>query len=115
MTNNIFKWMENGWKNISGRPVTHMDLLQQTVTLDEQVSRLGNLQYILVGKGENVDADRACHGALEEEKKAVAGTRDAAIRRTYRERSPIRPKRRRPERKDRIRMTERSLSPKREA
>ncbi|KAH8598064.1 ribonuclease H-like domain-containing protein [Bisporella sp. PMI_857] len=66
MTEWIYKWRSNGWRNAAGREVANKDLIEEADELDTQLRDLGHVEYIWVPREENQLADRYCNKELDE-------------------------------------------------
>lgn len=67
MTNWIYTWVRNGWKNSRGFEVANRDLIETASELDDRVSELGSINYIWIPRSENADADALCQQVLDEQ------------------------------------------------
>jgi ribonuclease HI len=66
MTEWIYKWTQNGWKNAAGYEVANRDLIEEASDLDDRVKRLGDIEYIWIPRSENQEADEACNDAMDD-------------------------------------------------
>lgn len=66
MTEWIYKWTRNGWRNAAGRPVVNKDLIRKASELDDEANELGDVTYEWIPRSENIDADEACNDCLDE-------------------------------------------------
>jgi len=64
MTKWMFTWRNNGWLNQSGGTISNKDLIQEVSMLEEELEKLGSVEYILIYRRENVHADKASEQAL---------------------------------------------------
>lgn len=67
MSDWIDNWSRNGWRNARGQPVGNRDLIVEASALDDRLQMLGNVNYVHVPRADNVDADRECNRALDEQ------------------------------------------------
>jgi ribonuclease HI len=65
MTEWIYKWSQNGWKNAAGYRVANRDLIEEASDLHDMVTDLGNIEYIWIPRSENWEADEACNEAMD--------------------------------------------------
>ncbi|KAI0895271.1 ribonuclease H1 [Annulohypoxylon nitens] len=61
----VYTWARNGWKNSRGNPIANGDLIQEASHLDDRVQALGNVDYVYIPRNENVNADNKCNKALD--------------------------------------------------
>ncbi|KAI1811482.1 ribonuclease H-like domain-containing protein [Poronia punctata] len=73
MTKWVPKWLENGWRNASGRPVANADLIDKVHQLEELITLWGSVQYIWIPRSENKHADRACNEYLDNYRDHIYG------------------------------------------
>lgn len=66
LTNWSAKWASNGWVNAAGKPVANLDLIQRALSLDNKLSQLGFVEYVLVPRQE-VEAPGALTNRLLDE------------------------------------------------
>lgn len=66
MTEWVYKWRRNGWKNAAGNPVANQDLIKEALKLEEVLRRLGTIKYTWVARSENEDADGCCNRVMDE-------------------------------------------------
>lgn len=66
MTDWIYRWTQNGWKNAAGHEVANRDLIEEASDLDDRVKDLGDIEYIWIPRSENQEADEACNDALDD-------------------------------------------------
>ncbi|KAL2068913.1 hypothetical protein VTL71DRAFT_15251 [Oculimacula yallundae] len=66
MTQWIYRWSSNGWRNAAGNPVANQDLIRRASDLDDRLREEGDVSYIWVPREENTDADRACNEVMDE-------------------------------------------------
>jgi ribonuclease HI len=64
MTRWVHTWRNNGWLNESGRTISNKDLVHEASMLDEELGKLGSVEYILIYRQENMHADKASKQAL---------------------------------------------------
>ncbi|RDW83635.1 RNase H [Aspergillus mulundensis] len=62
----IYKWSNNGWKNSMGNPVANQDLLRRASSLDDDLRDEGDVEYIWIPRSENFRADELCQEILDE-------------------------------------------------
>ncbi|KAF2637585.1 ribonuclease H1 [Massarina eburnea CBS 473.64] len=67
MTEWVYKWSTNGWINAKGGEVVNRDLIQKASDLDDRLKEEGDVQYVWIPRGDNMDADDACNDALDEQ------------------------------------------------
>lgn len=60
-------WQRNGWMNSHREPVVNRDLIEKAVDLERQVLQGGSVTYTWVPREENVEADRHCNEAMDEQ------------------------------------------------
>jgi ribonuclease HI len=66
MTNWVYKWVRNGWRNAAGQEVANRDLIEKASDLDDQLKEDGKVEYVWIPREKNQDADRACNEELDE-------------------------------------------------
>ncbi|KAI0431403.1 ribonuclease H-like domain-containing protein [Xylaria sp. FL1042] len=59
-------WRQNEWRNSAGNEIVNRDLIEQAADLDDQVRRVGSVDYIWIPRSENRVAARICNEKLEE-------------------------------------------------
>lgn len=67
MTEWIYKWSNNGWRNAAGNEVANTDLIVEAAWLEDQVRELGTVKYGWIPRAENRYADQLCNEALDEQ------------------------------------------------
>ncbi|KAG9233658.1 ribonuclease H1 [Amylocarpus encephaloides] len=60
----IYRWSKNGWVNAAGNEVANRDLIEKVSDLDDRLKEEGDVTYVWVPRGENMDADEACNEML---------------------------------------------------
>lgn len=65
MTDWIYNWRENGWRNKAGNPIANQDLICKATDLSDILRREVAVEYTWIPRGENTIADRACNRALD--------------------------------------------------
>jgi ribonuclease HI len=65
MTEWIYNWTQNGWKNAAGYRVANRDLIEEASYLHDIVTGLGDIEYIWIPRSENWEADEACNEAMD--------------------------------------------------
>jgi ribonuclease HI len=65
MNNWIYRWTRNGWTNAMGNEVVNRDLIERASDLDDDVKRLGDVDYKWIAREDNDLADRLCNKALD--------------------------------------------------
>ncbi|KAJ7606632.1 ribonuclease H-like domain-containing protein, partial [Roridomyces roridus] len=64
MTEWVFGWQDNGWKNAAGKPVQNKAEFQALDKLIESLQEDGlDVEFWLVGRGDNTQADELARGA----------------------------------------------------
>lgn len=66
MTDWIYKWSRNGWRNSAGNPVANQDLIQEASDLDDRLKEEGTVEYIWIPRSENRDADELVNKVMDE-------------------------------------------------
>jgi ribonuclease HI len=66
MTDWIYKWCRNGWRNAAGNEVANRDLIEKASDLDDRVKELGSVEYNWIPRAENWQADEACDEAMDD-------------------------------------------------
>jgi len=66
MTDWIYKWSRNGWRNSAGNPVANRDLIQKASDLDDRLKEEGSVEYIWIPREENQDADEFVNEVMDE-------------------------------------------------
>ncbi|KAF1960767.1 ribonuclease H1 [Byssothecium circinans] len=67
MTDWIYKWTENGWRNARGDEVANRDLIEMASRLDDRLKEEGEVTYVWIPRSENEVADEACGRALDQQ------------------------------------------------
>lgn len=67
MTDWIYKWTQNGWTNAAGNPVANQDRIRKASDFDDDLKMLGSVEYIWIPRSENMDADRYCNDAMDQQ------------------------------------------------
>ncbi|KAI3336825.1 ribonuclease H-like domain-containing protein [Xylariaceae sp. AK1471] len=66
MTEWIWTWTNNGWRNSRGNEVANRDLIAEASNLDDRVRELGRVRYTWIPREDNADADGHCNDKLDE-------------------------------------------------
>ena len=67
MTEWIYKWCRNGWKNSAGYEVANRDLIERASDLDDKLKEEGDVKYIWIPREENDEADRLCNENMDQQ------------------------------------------------
>ncbi len=67
MTDWVYKWSRNGWRNAAGNEVANRDLIQEASDLDDRLREEGDVQYIWIPREQNQDADGYCNDVMDED------------------------------------------------
>lgn len=65
MSDWIHQWRRSGWSTVNGDPVKNQDLIRKAGHLEDQLAKLGELNYIWVPREKNYLPDRHCNEALD--------------------------------------------------
>lgn len=68
MTDWIYKWSQNGWRNAAGNPVANQELIRKASRLDDELSELGVVNYTWIPRSENEEADGYANRAMDDMK-----------------------------------------------
>lgn len=74
----IYRWQANGWRNANGVPVKNQDLIERVSGLSDNLRNHGVIHYIWVPRDENHDADRCCNRALNEQDTSSSDSSDCS-------------------------------------
>jgi ribonuclease HI len=67
MTKWIHKWRRNGWTNRRGEPVANKDLIMRASALDNELKKLGSVDYEWIPRDENWRADQLCNENMNQQ------------------------------------------------
>ena len=67
MTEWVYKWSRNGWRNAAGYEVANRDLIEKASDLDDRLKEEGNVEYIWIPREQNQDADSLCNDVMDDE------------------------------------------------
>jgi ribonuclease HI len=67
MTEWVYKWTRNGWRNAAGFEVANRDLIEKASLLDDRLKEEGNVEYIWIPREQNQDADSLCNEVMDDE------------------------------------------------
>lgn len=67
MTDWVYKWRANGWRNAAGNEVANRDLIEEASDLDDRLKEEGDVKYIWIPREDNDEADRICNDALDDQ------------------------------------------------
>ncbi|KAI8935308.1 hypothetical protein NX059_007894 [Plenodomus lindquistii] len=66
MTTWMPKWESNGFVNAAGYEVANRDLLEQAVSLEQEIyAQNGEVTYSWISRSENTEADRHCNEVMD--------------------------------------------------
>ncbi|KAK2757576.1 hypothetical protein FQN54_004545 [Arachnomyces sp. PD_36] len=66
MTDWVYKWANNGWRNAAGNEVVNRDLIEEASDLDDRLKREGKVEYIWIPRSQNQIADELCNECLDD-------------------------------------------------
>jgi ribonuclease HI len=67
MTEWLYKWLDNGWRNAKGYEVVNRDPIEEASDLEDKLLKLGSVKYKWIPREDNEVADRHCNEALDEQ------------------------------------------------
>ena len=67
MTEWVYKWSRNGWRNAAGYEVANRDLIEKASDLDDRLKEEGDVEYIWIPREQNQDADSLCNDVMDDE------------------------------------------------
>ena len=65
MTEWIYQWRRNGWRNYAGCGVANRDLIEKASNLDNRLKAEGLVEYVWIPRNQNEDADRICNEVMD--------------------------------------------------
>lgn len=71
MTDWIYKWCGNGWRNAAGNPVANQDLIRKASDLDDRLRGEGEVKYTWIPRSQNEVADRHCNEAMDRQEREM--------------------------------------------
>jgi len=67
MTDWVYKWSTNGWRNAAGNEVANRDLIEEASDLGDRLKEEGKVEYIWIPREDNDEADRICNEAMDDQ------------------------------------------------